>query len=451
MEFEVGTLTTGGCSYSCKITYDTPTRSGDNVTIKNVKATITSTSQYQTRNRLAVTVSINGSSKASNKEIKRANPSLDDNFFPTSAEVTILDSTGYTFSCLNTSFSISATFRSTGYGTDWNNNNGSASKDGSISCPARTYTVTYDANGGTWTYGNQTKTYGVDLNLIAHAPTKASYDFKGWTGSNGITYQPGNTYKGNAALTLTAIWQAQETDFEDVATTEIGDAPTIKWTPPSADLTYKIKFALGTWSYTTDEITPNQDTEYTYDDYTIPMTVCEQLPDSTEGLMQIDLETYSGETKTGTKTKYFTVTVPEDVVPEFNTITIERETENALEMFLQNLSKVYATLYIDKAYLSDITEVTMTIGEDVKTINPLTSILSDPDRDEAIMDGVPQGVQMIVEKSVKTERDGKYTWAYQLSNGGYVLADKVEWLSDDDYTEAELKDIFLEDTSDGNE
>ncbi|MBR6518510.1 MAG: N-acetylmuramoyl-L-alanine amidase, partial [Oscillospiraceae bacterium] len=90
-------------------------------------------------------------------------------------------------------------------------------------------------------------------------------------------------------------------------------------------------------------------------------------------------------------------------------------------------------------------------GQIVKTINPLTSILSDPDRDEAIMDGVPQGVQMIVEKSVKTERDGKYTWAYQLSNGGYVLADKVEWLSDDDYTEAELKDIFLEDTSDGNE
>ena len=90
-------------------------------------------------------------------------------------------------------------------------------------------------------------------------------------------------------------------------------------------------------------------------------------------------------------------------------------------------------------------------GQVVQTINPLTSILSDPDRDEAIMDGVPQGVQMIVEKSVKTERGGKYTWAYQLSNGGYVLADKVEWVDDKDYTEAELKSISLEEAGGGNE
>ena len=90
-------------------------------------------------------------------------------------------------------------------------------------------------------------------------------------------------------------------------------------------------------------------------------------------------------------------------------------------------------------------------GQVVQTINPLTSILSNPDKDEAIMDGVPQGVQMVVEKSVKTERDGKYTWAYQLSNGGYVLAEKVEWVDDADYTEAELKSISLEEADGGNE
>lgn len=90
-------------------------------------------------------------------------------------------------------------------------------------------------------------------------------------------------------------------------------------------------------------------------------------------------------------------------------------------------------------------------GQVVQTINPLTSILSNPDKDEAIMDGVQQGVQMVVEKSVRTTRDGVYTWAYVLSNGGYVLADKVEWVDDAEYTNAEFNDIYLENTEDGNE
>ncbi len=90
-------------------------------------------------------------------------------------------------------------------------------------------------------------------------------------------------------------------------------------------------------------------------------------------------------------------------------------------------------------------------GQVVQTTEPLTSVLSNPDKDEAIMDGIPQGVQLVVEKSVKTTRSGKYTWAYQLSNGGYVLAQKVEWIDDEDYIKAELADISLEDIGDGNE
>ena len=376
---DVGTLWTnnGSCAYTCKITYDTPTRSGDKVKIKNVKATITwdnAHTAYQTRYRIAVTASVNGVNKASNKEIKRMNPDEWDDYWPTSCEATIIDNNGYEFDCLNTSFPISVTFRATGFSSNWNSDYGSASKDGNASCPARTYAVTYDADGGTWTYGNQTKTYGVDLNLIAHEPTKSSYTFKGWSGSNGITYQPGNTYKGNAALTLTAIWQAVATDFDDVETTEIGDYPVVKWTPPSADLTYKIKFTLGSWTDTTGTITPNTDTEFTYDQYQIPMDVCYQLPDDTEGLMQIDLETYSGETKTGTKTKYFTVTVPDSVVPEFDSVTIQKVSDNGLHLYLQNWTSVEATLYIDKAYYSEIAEVTMTIGDETMTVVPAPSL-----------------------------------------------------------------------------
>ena len=75
-------------------------------------------------------------------------------------------------------------------------------------------------------------------------------------------------------------------------------------------------------------------------------------------------------------------------------------------------------------------------GQVVQTVNPLTSILSDPDDDSRIIDGLQQGVQMVVTSSVKTQRGGKYTWAYKLSNGGYVLAKNVEWVEDEDYVPA---------------
>ena len=72
-----------------------------------------------------------------------------------------------------------------------------------------TYTVSYNANGGTGAPGNQTKTYGTNLTLSSTRPTRTGYTFVKWnTASNGsgIDYSPGGTYTGDAALTLYAIW-----------------------------------------------------------------------------------------------------------------------------------------------------------------------------------------------------------------------------------------------------
>ena len=378
--FSVGTLTTNGCSYACVISYDTPTRSGDNVTVKNMKATITSTSQYQTLNRIAVSVTVNGVSKASNSTILSAN----DTSYPSSKEITIIGSGGYTFSRLNKTFSISATFRSTGYGSDWNSDYGSASKSGDVSCPARTYAVTYDANGGSGAPSSQSKEYNVTLTLSLTEPTKTGHDFKGWTGSDGNTYQKGGSYTGNAALTLTAIWQAQTTAMEDVDDTIIGNAPSIAFTPPSASLTYKIKFSLGSWSYTTDTISPGSTARYVYSSYSLPMAVCDEITDKTEDLMQVDLETYSGGTKTGTDTKYFMASVPASVVPVINSTGAALNENNGLYKFLTNYSKVKGTITCTKAYSSPIVEASMTIGEDVKTTVP-TASQSDPTKDEAVL------------------------------------------------------------------
>lgn len=74
---------------------------------------------------------------------------------------------------------------------------------------ANTYTVKYNANGGSGAPGNQTKTYGVTLKLSSTVPKRTNYTFKGWsTSANGsVVYAAGANYTANAAVTLYAVWE----------------------------------------------------------------------------------------------------------------------------------------------------------------------------------------------------------------------------------------------------
>lgn len=75
---------------------------------------------------------------------------------------------------------------------------------------AITYTVSYNANGGSGAPGNQTKTYGKDLTLSSTKPTRTNYNFKGWgtsASATTVSYAPGAKYTANAAITLYAIWE----------------------------------------------------------------------------------------------------------------------------------------------------------------------------------------------------------------------------------------------------
>lgn len=82
-----------------------------------------------------------------------------------------------------------------------------------------TYTVKYNANGGTGAPSNQTKTYGVTLTLSSTKPTRdsyvdengstVSYTFKGWAtsaSSSAVAYKAGASYTANAGITLYAVW-----------------------------------------------------------------------------------------------------------------------------------------------------------------------------------------------------------------------------------------------------
>ena len=78
---------------------------------------------------------------------------------------------------------------------------------------AQTYTISYNANGGSGAPSSQTKTHGVTLTLSSTKPTRVGYEFLGWATSStatSATYSAGGSYTNNGTATLYAVWKAKE-------------------------------------------------------------------------------------------------------------------------------------------------------------------------------------------------------------------------------------------------
>ena len=81
-----------------------------------------------------------------------------------------------------------------------------------VSYPAAaSYTVKYDANGGSNAPSSQTKYQGYNLTLTSDTPTRAGYAFNGWntnSSGTGTNYSAGGTYSADSGVTLYAKWTA---------------------------------------------------------------------------------------------------------------------------------------------------------------------------------------------------------------------------------------------------
>ena len=71
----------------------------------------------------------------------------------------------------------------------------------------KTYTISYDANGGTGAPDNQIKKYSSGINLSSVKPKRTGYTFAGWIDEKGNSYSTNSYYNTNADLTLTAVWE----------------------------------------------------------------------------------------------------------------------------------------------------------------------------------------------------------------------------------------------------
>lgn len=79
-----------------------------------------------------------------------------------------------------------------------------------ITVPALpTYTISYNANGGSGAPSSQTKMHGTNITLSSTVPTRNGYTFNSWNTSangDGAKYNPSATYTANNTRTLYAIW-----------------------------------------------------------------------------------------------------------------------------------------------------------------------------------------------------------------------------------------------------
>jgi len=178
-------------------------------------------------------------------------------------------------------------------------------------------------------------TNGYNGTQIASGTTKVSHNTDG-TKSVAMSieagiYQWAINKSGSNTFTLDTIPRASS--ITSASNKTLGNACSIKWTPNASTFKYKVKFSLGSWNYTTPSfISPASTSEYTYDDYTLPLGVADYLPNATTGTMTAYLYTYnsSGTQIGSTASKTFTVTVPSSIKPTISSVSATLVNSNSV-------------------------------------------------------------------------------------------------------------------------
>lgn len=161
-------------------------------------------------------------------------------------------------------------------------------------------------------------------------------------------------------LNLTQISRAST--ITSAPSMTLGEACSVTWTPYSANLTYKLSFAMVGWSHTTGVILPNTTLPYTYTKYTLPLEeIAPKLPNNATGSMTVTLYTYSdsdGTVQVGYPSSFgASITVPEndETKPSIEmTLTPDTPYEKFSSLYLQGISKVKATFEGEGKYGASI-------------------------------------------------------------------------------------------------
>lgn len=149
------------------------------------------------------------------------------------------------------------------------------------------------------------------------------------------------------------VIQRATTPKLDVASQYCGSNVIISTPRASSSFTHKLTYKIGD---KTGNIASSVGTNYTW---TIPMSLCDLMPDETSTIITINCQTLNGTTVVGTKSVNLTIKVPTNVIPTISTIsTSEAETSNALGVYIQNKSRLKVNVVSSGSYSSTIKTIT---------------------------------------------------------------------------------------------
>ena len=185
-------------------------------------------------------------------------------------------------------YSCSAWVDLNGQRLNWSGSPNMTSYNSTIMLIDETITVGHNADG--------TKSFG----LSAH-----------FNGSGG--WSPGTLSIGGNSFTLTTIPRSSSVS---VGTGTIGSLITINISRQSSSFKHTVRYAWGNKSGT---IASNVDTSTTW---TIPLDFANDIPNSATGVGTIYVDTYSGETRTGTQSATLTASVPASMKPTFTGVSL---------------------------------------------------------------------------------------------------------------------------------
>lgn len=157
---------------------------------------------------------------------------------------------------------------------------------------------------------------------------------------------------------LTTIPRAT-TPTLSASSVNLGSSVTINLPRASSSFTHTVTYKIGSASGT---IGTGLGTSVAW---TPPLTLANQLPNSTSGTVTITVVTYNGSTKIGTKTINLTVKVPSSVVPTISSITLTEGVSGLaakIGAFVQGQSKINVAVTAAGAYGSTISNYISKFG-----------------------------------------------------------------------------------------
>lgn len=178
--------------------------------------------------------------------------------------------------------------------------------------------------------------------------------------------------KGDGSWTIDTIPRATQPTVS-ASSVAMNSAVTISTPRASSSFTHTLTYAFGGTSGT---IASGVGTSYSW---TVPLSLANQVPNSTSGTCTITCNTYNGSTLIGTKTVTFTATVPSSVVPSVSTITCTDPTGNLSKYgaYVQNKSTVKVVVSASGSYSSSISAYKIVANNVTYTSNsPTTGALS---------------------------------------------------------------------------